>query len=299
MFDLDDTIVPAGSSVSDRVFAAIRAASAQGIVCAIASGRPLCMIPADITGSGALTYAVCSNGSAVWSLADGVRISHRPLSREHALACHDMLASLQPSWNAFIGSCAYFEWGGVSYLLRGAIGDNARQVRSGSGATSGPIRRVARLGRRGLRFLRRLLPGSRNRQVLHVRSSLARASAGVDKMGCSFGSERAASAAQSLLEADGRFEVARVSAAELEITAAGVTKATGAQILAERLGIARDGCVAFGNGANDLPLIEVVGRFVAVANADACVREVATDICPSVMDDGVAVWIESELARVG
>ena len=82
---------------------------------------------------------------------------------------------------------------------------------------------------------------------------------------------------------------------ELEITARGVTKGTGAQALMEHLGLSPCDSVAFGDGGNDLPLAAVVGRFVAMGNADDEVKAQADDVCPSVADDGVAVWIENNL----
>ena len=44
-----------------------------------------------------------------------------------------------------------------------------------------------------------------------------------------------------------------------------------------------------------MPLAAAVGRFVAMGNADEEVKAQADDVCPSVADDGVAVWIESNL----
>ena len=254
------------------------------------------MIEDDLIGSGVFSHVICANGAQVWSLEEDRRLLHRPMSCEDALACHDMLASLRPAWNAFMDGRASFEWGGVSYLLR-KRGDRDSSLGQPTGRAHGFLRRALRFARRGVRFLRRLVSEADNRQVLRIRPYLAKAEDGVSKMGCSFADEPSASRAQSLLEADGRYEVARVSRTELEITAKGVTKASGARFLADALGIRHELCVAFGNGANDLPMVEVVGRFVAVANADAVVREAATEVCPSVTADGVAIWIESELAR--
>jgi hydroxymethylpyrimidine pyrophosphatase-like HAD family hydrolase len=92
----------------------------------------------------------------------------------------------------------------------------------------------------------------------------------------------------------GRFQVARMGATELEITAAGVTKATGALILMDHLGVERRDVVAFGDGGNDLPLAEVA-TFVAMGNADEEVRQAADEVCGTVAADGVATWIESRL----
>ena len=53
--------------------------------------------------------------------------------------------------------------------------------------------------------------------------------------------------------------------------------------------------VGFGDSLNDLPMIGVVGRFVAMANSHPTVLAAAAEITQSVADDGVAAW----LARAG
>ena len=82
---------------------------------------------------------------------------------------------------------------------------------------------------------------------------------------------------------------------ELEITAAGVDKGTGASWLADRLGVSREATVGFGDGANDLPLVGAVGRFVAMGNADDEVKAVASEVCPTIDEDGVAQWLDAHV----
>ena len=53
----------------------------------------------------------------------------------------------------------------------------------------------------------------------------------------------------------------------LEFAAEGVSKGSGLEFLAERLGFTREQTVAFGDGENDVELIEWGGYGVAVENA--------------------------------
>jgi Cof subfamily protein (haloacid dehalogenase superfamily) len=85
----------------------------------------------------------------------------------------------------------------------------------------------------------------------------------------------------------------------LEFAAPSVTKAAGLAFLAERMGFAREATVAFGDGENDVELLEWAGYAVAVANADERVLKIADYVCPSVDDEGVAQAIEALLTRVG
>ena len=76
-----------------------------------------------------------------------------------------------------------------------------------------------------------------------------------------------------------------------------MTKGAGLQFLAEQLGFTRDGRVAFGDGENDVELLEWAGYGVAVANAHRRVLDVADLVCPPVDEEGVAQVIEAFLAR--
>ncbi|MBS2940086.1 HAD family phosphatase [Nocardioides sp. J2M5] len=79
------------------------------------------------------------------------------------------------------------------------------------------------------------------------------------------------------------------SFALVEISAAGVTKATTLAVVAEELGLDAGDVVAFGDMPNDLPMLEWAGTSYAMANAHATVREVADHLAPRHDEDGVAV----------
>ncbi len=83
----------------------------------------------------------------------------------------------------------------------------------------------------------------------------------------------------------------------LEFARAGVTKASGLEFVAERLGFTAAETLAFGDGENDVELLEWAGRSVAVANAHPRALAAADEVCPSVDDEGVAQTIEALLLR--
>ena len=85
----------------------------------------------------------------------------------------------------------------------------------------------------------------------------------------------------------------------LEFASPDVTKAAGLAFLAHRLGFARERTVAFGDGENDVELLEWAGYAVAVANAHPRVLERADFVCPPVAEEGVAQVIETMLGQGG
>jgi Cof subfamily protein (haloacid dehalogenase superfamily) len=81
----------------------------------------------------------------------------------------------------------------------------------------------------------------------------------------------------------------------LEFAGPGVTKASGLAFLARRLGFTPAQTVAFGDGENDVELLEWAGYAVAVANANRRLLDLADFVCPSADEEGVAQVIEALL----
>jgi Cof subfamily protein (haloacid dehalogenase superfamily) len=95
---------------------------------------------------------------------------------------------------------------------------------------------------------------------------------------------------------DGRLYIAKSLPIFLEFANPGVTKGAGLAFLAARLGFTAGETIAFGDGENDVELLDWAGYAVAVANAHERVLAAADFVCPSVDEEGVAQVIEAMLA---
>jgi hydroxymethylpyrimidine pyrophosphatase-like HAD family hydrolase len=84
----------------------------------------------------------------------------------------------------------------------------------------------------------------------------------------------------------------------VEMSAAGVTKASTLQMVCEERGIASQEVVAFGDMPNDLPMLEWAGTSYAMVNAHDSVRALAAHVAPANDEDGVAQVLE-QLFDVG
>jgi hypothetical protein len=100
--------------------------------------------------------------------------------------------------------------------------------------------------------------------------------------------ERARAACGHLAE----FSHSSTSDTLLEISAAGVSKATALTRLCQERGIDRTDVVAFGDMPNDLPMLAWAGHAVAVANAHPDVRAAADEVTASNDELGVALVLE-------
>lgn len=82
-----------------------------------------------------------------------------------------------------------------------------------------------------------------------------------------------------------------------EISAVGVTKASGLAVVADRHGVGPEDVVVFGDMPNDIAAFEWVraagGRAVAMAHAHPDLMAVATDVTDTNEDDGVARFLSS------
>ncbi len=103
--------------------------------------------------------------------------------------------------------------------------------------------------------------------------------------------------AQMKARFDGRLYISKSLPHFLEFASPEVTKASGLAFLAEHLGFARERTVAFGDGENDVEVVEWAGYGVAVENAHPRVKAIADFICPRVDEEGVAQVLEAYLAR--
>jgi len=81
----------------------------------------------------------------------------------------------------------------------------------------------------------------------------------------------------------------------LEFAQSGVTKGAGLDFLAEHMGFTPDETIAFGDGENDLELVDWAGYGIAVANAHEHVKALADWVCPPVTEEGVAQVLEALL----
>lgn len=82
----------------------------------------------------------------------------------------------------------------------------------------------------------------------------------------------------------------------LEIAPEGVDKGQSLRFLAEHLGLTPDEVMAFGDGQNDVPMLEYAGAGYAMANACPQALACTPRVAPPNTEDGVAQVIEGYIA---
>ncbi|MEW1909882.1 HAD family hydrolase [Kitasatospora sp. NPDC085895] len=256
--DLDGTLLCSGGTVSDRTAAALAAAERAGLQVVFVTGRPprwMAQLSGHIGGHG---VAICSNGGAVVDVRRGELLETFPLGTEEALAVVRALRERLP------GTAFAFEFPGgfarePEYTLVMWESDKEHPVADAEkliadGRVDGLFKLLAK------------------HSDLDPDTFLVRAR-----------------------EAAGHLaEITRSSPVSLlEISAAGVTKASTLARWCGEQGIDRSEVVAFGDMPNDLEMLAWAGASYAVANAHPDVLAAVAQHTVSNEDDGVAAVIET------
>ncbi|WP_029546338.1 Cof-type HAD-IIB family hydrolase [Selenomonas sp. AB3002] len=85
--------------------------------------------------------------------------------------------------------------------------------------------------------------------------------------------------------------IVRSSAFLLEIMDKSVSKATGIKVMLEHYGIAAEESLAFGDNYNDVEMLELCGRSVAMGNAPEDIKKLADEVTLSNDEDGLAEYL--------
>lgn len=93
-----------------------------------------------------------------------------------------------------------------------------------------------------------------------------------------------------------RYWIGRTTKRWMEVMLPGITKGDRVKTLAKQLNIQMDEIMAFGDGENDIEMLEAVKYGIAMENALPRVKEVAMDITDSNNDDGIVTAIHKYMA---
>lgn len=261
--DLDHTLLDAAGRVSPRTRSALDAARARGVAVVPVTARQPIGLRALSAESGFDSWALCGNGSLCVHLSTGEILFAQETPSEVlqslSVALNDRIPGLHYASVRGDGEGFVAERG---YAELADFSDHKRDP-----ATMSVMALEEVLAEPSLKLV-----------VRHPELSPSALLDAVRQLGLS------------------GFEATLSGAPFLEVMAEGVTKGAALARLCGALGIDRTEVVAFGDGLNDIAMLEWAGHGVAVANAQDAVQEVADEIAAPNDEDGVARVIERLLA---
>ena len=258
--DIDGTLLALEYRVTERTAAAVRRVIDSDTPFVLVSGRPPRWIPNIAEQVGATGFAVCANGAALYDIGADRIVWQRGLEpvvlNDLASVLHEVLPGCSLAAER-VGGSAYDE------TVRAFVAEPTYDHPwAASDEIEVPLAEV--LGHHAVKLL------ARHSSMTSAEMALAAEAVLGDEIVVTFSTN------------DGL----------LELSAAGVTKATGLADVAERLGVARADVVAFGDMPNDVPMLEWAGHGVAMANAHADALAAADEVTSLHTDDGVALVLE-------
>ncbi len=251
--DLDGTLLAADGRISDRDFAAVRAAAGQGVAVVLATSRWPALSQQTAAMLGLRAPQICHNGAEVLD-EDGKTLRHLVMPAEAARA----VAAVTDAgpYETFTSTP------GATYWRSSRDLDPARMP---PGVT--PAKRHSDLVKSGATAV--LVFGDHG--VAAVQAALAGRFDG------------------TLNVADGYSDT---FPHYLSITHAEGDKGRALDLVRAHLGVSRGATMAIGDAGPDVPMILAAGTGVAMGNAPAFVKDAADAVAPSNLESGVAWALE-------
>lgn len=80
----------------------------------------------------------------------------------------------------------------------------------------------------------------------------------------------------------------------MDVYVPGYSKGTGCEFIYKKLGVDFENTYAFGDGPNDIEMMQLVKHGIAMGNAEQKVKDIAYEVTDSVDQDGIAKYFEKE-----
>ena len=256
--DLDGTIVPHNGGISRRTIAAFTKARDLGVEIFFVTGRPPRWM-GDIREAFDFGSAICCNGGVIYDLHNDKVLEQWMIQPAELQRAVDVLRETIPNVSFAVESNDHFHRE-KAYIPRWDIGMDDVGVETINTVT--------------------------NRPALKLLARLSQEEISADEM---------LALATPVLKGFVNVTHSASNDSLLEISALGVSKGETLAMMAARIGLTADDCVAFGDNPNDFSMLQWAGRSYAMIDGHPAGPANAKDVAPSHKEDGVAEVIEKLL----
>lgn len=263
--DLDGTLLNSQKELTPRNLRALEQAAAHGIQIVPCTGRLLQALPEAMRTLPFLRYAICVNGAQVVDSQSEETLFRAEIPLERGISLFRALDTFPGIYDCYID--------GRGWMSR-PMYDRFAEFASSE---------------RMLRFLRSL------RTPVDDLTEFARQTGhDFQKIQIFLHSTEERLDVQAQLQPQFP-ELLMTSSwmSNIEINAAAASKGAAVTALCEKLGFSAENAMCFGDGSNDVSMLQAAGVGVAMGNAEeACVLEAADLVAPTCDEDGVAQILE-------
>ncbi len=255
VFDLDDTLLRDDLSISEETVETLRTLSACGFFIIPASGRARLSMKPFVDRLGCAALYISANGAEIWDGKTDALLHGETFSRELGKEIARFGKEHRCYSQTYEGDAFFYSEESV-WARRYAAASLLRGVYVGDleAYIQEPRNKILMMDDAGK--IARLLPLAR--EIFAGRASVT----------CS-------------------------KPWFLEFNPIRATKGIALESAARHLGLEAKNFVSFGDGLNDLPMLEASGWSVAMENAQPELKRACRSICPSNQEDGVARFLRS------
>lgn len=257
VFDVDGTLIGRDGLVSPSTLGVLSRLRAAGIPIVLATGRPMAVAAPTLAQVGGADWMVCGNGSVLFDPADGTFLRDRCLPGDMVEPIVEGLRRQVPGVGLAIE---------LSHTI---VEEHGFADRVPEPPQAPPVVDALRTWRADRGPVRR---------VISFHDDFD------DRLG------ELASIVTSLI--DHRCQVNFGGLRIVEVSPHGDNKAVALQVLSDHLGIDPADVVAFGDGRNDIAMLEWAGVGVAMGNAHIEVQGRADVVTAAIDGHGVAAYLE-------
>ena len=267
--DLDGTLLEDDHfTVSERNRAALKALQAQGIKLCACTGRVLCVLPKAVEEL-EFDYAITSNGGSCIDLKTG----------EHIFTAYLPERLARQAWEYIEPTSCFTEW----FVKDDILMDRERWLQW-------PARLKAP-------WHREYLGGGKGIVVDDIHEFFDQGAPGLEKISVFDCPKDMRERVIDPLLATGEFEISTSLGINFEISHILADKGSALKTLCRHMGISPEAAIAFGDGGNDVKLMDAAGTAVAMGNAVPALKERADVITKRNSEDGVAVYLEENVLK--
>lgn len=265
LLDLDGTLLASDKTISPANYAALERAAAMGVHIVPATGRFYEAMPKVVRELPFVRYVITVNGAEIFDAQEN-RVLHREeLAPGEAVRIYEYLESLPAICDAYVEGWGYM--------------DRTHYQRIDEYATVPYVRTMLKELRTPVDDMKQLLSGHKVQKVMAFFKDMDRRALELERVPKLFPDAAVSSSIAN----------------NIEVNAARATKGGALLNLCAVLGVDVSESMAFGDGSNDLTMIQRAGIGVAMGNAYQGLKDAADFVTLDCDEDGVAHAVEKFL----
>ena len=261
--DLDRTTLNEQGKLSRENKEALEYAISRGVHIVVASGRAYHTLPEDVLEISGIEYAITSNGTAVYHIPTGECLNQYKLEKNSITKIIQMCPAKEVTYEAFIDGQAYAD---TTYIDHPEIFGANEQAIAYIRATRHMVENIEQ-------FIMEHIEELDCMDIITKDNELKKTL--MDKLKEEVTGIYLTSSLEQLIE----------------ISNEQAGKHSGVKFIMELLGLKREEVAAFGDGENDVDMLNFVGCGIAVENACEQCKNVADKITKHHEENGVAYGI--------